>query len=294
MLLDCDRIDGDIERYLRSVGSVFAEFGHLTQDSGNVSYGVEIEGALYFLKTAGPPEETGRILAHPVRVQLLRNAARLRAMCDHHTLPRLYRVIESPTGPLLIYEWLTGDLLGATRERREDPASAFQRFRAMQLATILRCLDQIFDLHEQIARAGWIAVDFYDGCLIYDFASGRLGIVDLDLYSQGPLLNTLGRMFGSTRFMSPEEFKMGARIDQRSNVFAMGRTALVFLSDGTLKQEAFRGSRKLFDVVTRACDPERSRRFDSMAEFCLAWRAARIASAGVEYDSSRLGPDPPK
>jgi serine/threonine-protein kinase len=282
MLLDCDRIDGDIERYFRSAGSVFAEFGHLTQDSGNVSYGVEIEGERYFVKTAGPLEDAREILAHPVRVQLLRNAARLRAMCDHHTLPRLYRVIESPTGPLLIYEWLTGELLGATRERREDPASAFQRFRALPVALILHCLDQIFDLHEQIALAGWVAVDFYDGCLIYDFASGRLGIVDLDMYSQGPLLNTLGRMFGSTRFMSPEEFEKGARIDQRSNVFVMGRTALVFLSDGTLKQEAFRGSRKLFDVVAQACDPERSRRFDSMADFCRAWRAARMVSAGVD------------
>jgi serine/threonine-protein kinase len=258
---------------------MFAEFGHPTQDSGNVSYGVEVEGKRYFVKTAGRPDDARGILAHPVRVQLLRNAVRLRAMCDHHTLPRLFRVIESPTGPLLVYEWLTGELLGATRERREDPASTFQRFRALPVVMILRCLDQIFDLHEQIARAGWVAVDFYDGCLIYDFASERLGIVDLDMYSQGPLLNALGRMFGSTRFMSPEEFEIGALIDQRSNVFAMGRTALVFLSDGTLKEEAFRGPRKLFDVVAQACEPERRRRFDSMAEFCGAWRTARMGSA---------------
>jgi len=55
----------------------------------------------------------------------------------------------------------------------------------------------------------------------------------------------------------------------------MGRTALIFLSDGTLNAEAFRGTRAILEVVARACEPERSRRYESMAEFYHAWRAAR-------------------
>jgi serine/threonine-protein kinase len=77
--------------------------------------------------------------------------------------------------------------------------------------------------------------------------------------------------------MSPEEFELGALIDERTNVFTMGRTALVFLSDGTLNPDAFRGTRELFEVVARACEPERSRRHDSVATFYGAWRAARTA-----------------
>jgi len=46
--------------------------------------------------------------------------------------------------------------------------------------------------------------------------------------------------------MAPEEFELGALIDERTNVFVMGRTALVFLSDGTLNAEAFRGTRAPF------------------------------------------------
>lgn len=65
----------------------------------------------------------------------------------------------------------------------------------------------------------------------------------------------MGRMFGSTRFIAPEELQLGALIDERTNVFVMGRTALVLLSDGTLDAEAFRGSRALFQVVARACVP---------------------------------------
>ena len=65
------------------------------------------------------------------------------------------------------------------------------------MATIQGRLDAIFDLHNELAGAGWIAVDFYDGCLIYDFKSGRLGIVDLDMYRERPFRNEMGRLFGS-------------------------------------------------------------------------------------------------
>jgi serine/threonine-protein kinase len=110
--------------------------------------------------------------------------------------------------------------------------------------------------------------------LIYDFESGRIGIDDLDNYRQGPFRNEMGRMFGSTRFMAPEEFELGALIDERTNVFVMGRTALVFLSDGTLNVDTFRGSTALFEVVSRACQPDPASRFESMAAFYSAWRAA--------------------
>ena len=75
----------------------------------------------------------------------------------------------------------------------------------------------------------------------------------------------------------PEEFELGALIDEQTNVFVMGRTALVFLSDGTLNSDAFHGTSARFEVVARACEPERSRRYDSMAAFYRAWRDARTS-----------------
>jgi len=275
LLLDCTSIDIPADVYLRSVGEVFAEFGDLTQDSGNLSYGVQIEGERHFVKTAGRPEDPRPFLTHEQRVELLRNAARLYDVCNHFTLPRLYRVIESPAGPMLVYEWIDGDLVGTPRALREEPGSAFQRFRRLPSSTVLAALDAVYDLHNELARLGWIAVDFYDGCLIYDFVSERLRVVDLDMYRQGPFQNKLGRLFGSSRFMAPEEFKTGALIDEQTNVFVMGRTALIFLSDGTDNPDAFRASRALLEVIVKACAPVRSARFDSMASFYHAWREAR-------------------
>jgi serine/threonine protein kinase len=276
--LDRDVIDEPPLQFLRAVGAVFAEFGHLTQDSGNVSYGVRIDADRYFVKTAGQPDDSRPFLTYLARVELLRNAAQIARTCRHSVLPRLYRVIESPCGPLLVYEWLDGELIGVHSTRRDDPDSSFQRFRRLPTATIEGCLDMVFDLHNKLAGLGWIAVDFYDGSLIYDFKSGNLGVVDLDTYRQGPFRNEMGRMFGSTRFMAPEEFELDALIDQRTNVFVMGRTALVLLSDGTLNRSAFRGAQAVYEVVAKACEPEPSRRYDSLDAFDTAWRAARAVS----------------
>lgn len=259
--------------YLRSVGVLFAEFGENTQDSGNISYGVQIGTERFFVKTAGLRYNPRPYLDHSARVALLRNAVLLNSAVRHPLLPTLLGVIESPDGPLLVYPWLDGELLGVPREHRDDPQSAFQRFRSLPADTILSSLDAIFDLHVELARTGWIAVDFYDGALLYDFASGKLWAMDLDTYSPGPFRNEMGRMFGSSRFMAPEECELGALIDEQTTVFVMGRTALVFLSDGTLTAESFRGSRPLFEVIARACAPEREKRFATMAAFYEAWQA---------------------
>jgi hypothetical protein len=105
-LLDQDVISEAPELYLHSIGQVFAEFRR-SQDSGNVSYGVQIDGDRYFVKTAGDPATTP-FLTHAERVGYLRNAAVLAQSIQHPLLPRLYRVIESPEGPMLVYEWRDG------------------------------------------------------------------------------------------------------------------------------------------------------------------------------------------
>jgi serine/threonine protein kinase len=274
-LLDVERLDQTADGYLHAIGCVFAVFDERTQDSGNVSYGVRIGGERYFVKTAGDPEELRPFLPHPERVSLLRNAARLRQGCDHSALPRLYWVIESPGGPLLIYQWVEGERLGVNHALRDDPRSSFQRFRKLPVSEITRALDIVCELHDELARSGWIAVDFYDGCMIYDFERRELHLVDLDNYRDAPSTNDMGRMFGSSRFMAPEEFERGAPIDERTTVFTMGRTAAVFLSDGTLERLPFRGSDALYAVIRRACRGDRSERFASIAEFSAAWWEAR-------------------
>jgi serine/threonine-protein kinase len=258
-------IDQPPREFLECIGVIFEVFGPETQDSGNLSYGIDSAGARFFVKTTDPNATV--FLDYRARVELLRNAVRVSRSCDNAVLPRLHNVIESPHGPMLIYEWTDGDLL-----RNE---SARQRVRRLPDQEILTSLDQIFQLHVDLADAGWVAADFYDGCLIYDFSLRELHVVDLDGYPQGPFRNSMGRMFGSSRFMAPEEFEYGRLIDQRTTVFTLGRTAAVLFSDGTLGRGSFRGGEALYEVMVQACQPLPEHRFESVRQFCTAWQRAR-------------------
>ena len=269
-LLDRRMIEQAPGEYLREIGKVFSLFDAQVQDSGNITYGVQVGKQRFFVKTAGDPHDPRPFLPHEERVALLHNAVRVRRSCSHNALPRLHNVIESAQGPLLVYSWVEGELLHAGSATRQDPQSAMQRFRRLPLPEITKALDVIFELHNELAQAGWIAVDFYDGCLIYDFASQELHVVDLDMYRDSPFVNEMGRMFGSSRYMAPEEFERGASIDGRTNVFTMGRTAANLLSDGTLDRSAFRGSDAHYDIVLKACSDERRMRYASVGDFNAA------------------------
>lgn len=271
-LIDCTATNLPPLEYLRSIGTVFAEFGTNTQDSGNVSYGVEVGADRFFVKTAGLPDDPVPRLDHAARAALLRNAARLSQSVRHPLLPALRNVIESPDGPLLVSPWLDGEMLGVPRERRNDPQSSFQRFCALPVPEILASLNALFDLHVCLAQAGWIAGDFYDGSLLYDFASKRLWVIDLDSYRDAPFTNETGRMPGSSRFMAPEEYERGARIDEQTTVYVMGRAALVFL---------LACPPALLAVTAKACALDRSVRFKTLAAFFSAWQHAMPAKASA-------------
>src|SRR5262245_63229576 len=112
--------------FLRSTGQVFAVFDERTQDSGNISYGVLAGNRRFFVKTAGMPENSKAHLSHEQRVALLRNAVSFRQSVNNHSLPELLHVVESPHGPILVYEWVPGELLGVESSRRADPANPLQ------------------------------------------------------------------------------------------------------------------------------------------------------------------------
>ena len=96
-LRDIERIDRPPGPYLEAIGTIFATFGAPTQDSGNVSYGVQIGDERFFVKTTDPEAEV--FGDHAARVALLYNAARLRRSCNHPTLPALHRIVETAHGP---------------------------------------------------------------------------------------------------------------------------------------------------------------------------------------------------
>ena len=279
-LLTPEVIDQEPSDYVRRHGTVIAEFGAGSQDSGNVSWLVDTPQGRYFVKTAGlvgerAPDSPIPYFTHDDRVRLLRNAVDLASSCPHVALPRLLYVLESPSGPALVYEAVPGELVHVAPDQRGDPTSAYQRF-AHLLADDLLCLfDVLVDLHKALAAAGWVACDLYDGCLIVDFEGPSLRVIDLDTYRRGPSVNDMGRMFGSSRFMAPEEFEIGAVIDEQTTTFTLGRLIWHFGTRLTEQAQHFCGPPALARVVQRACEPRPADRYATVAAFADAWEAGR-------------------
>ncbi|UCG26394.1 MAG: serine/threonine protein kinase [Chloroflexota bacterium] len=240
------------------------------QDSGCVSYGVWVDGRHWFVKHSSEPRGMAG----------LRRARHLHETFEHPALARLYNSFRTRDGLALIYEWLPGEVLydyTASGISRDDPAGAHARFRALPIEQILAALDTIYDVHLMLAQKGFVAVDFYDGCIIYDFNRGRTYLCDLDEYRPGPFVLEDERLPGSRRFMAPEEWRRGSTIDQVTNVYTLGRTAVELLGSGGLTGRTWRGSSALQVVVGRATSAERAARQQSVQEFVAEWSASRRA-----------------
>ena len=92
------------------------------------------------------------------------------------------------------------------------------------------------------------------------------------IYILKPYVNKMGRLWGSSRFMSPEEFELNAMIDARTNVFNMGAMAFAILGGG--KDRSFtkwEASRDLYEIAYRAVNENRMERYVSVETFYEEW-----------------------
>ena len=127
---------------------------------------------------------------------------------------------------------------------------------------------------EYIAAQNYVAIDFYDGSVLYDFESGKTTICDIDFFRKQPCINDMGRMWGSSRFQSPEEYQLGASIDEVTNVYTLGATAFALFGDGNLTREKWQLNGRLFDVATKAVSDERTERQQSIRQLKEEWEVA--------------------
>jgi len=162
------------------------------------------------------------------------------------------------------WEHVPGERLDTRAAAQGDPASV-HTWLAARPAVATRLLAALLELHVGIVAAGWIAGDLYDGCLLFDRESARLSVIDLDGYHRGSTINAMGRMFGSSRWMAPEEFEPGAAIDERTTVFTLGRAIAWILGNGSDDRRAFRGNDRQWDAVQEATAADPGARIQTVA-----------------------------
>ena len=251
--------------WLEEYGRVFRVFDE--QDSGNIGFGVAKDDTKLFIKYAGArtigydgtPEDAVHRLARAVSA--------FRAL--RH--PHLVDLVEAKVigdGYAVVFEWFEGENL-------RTPIRPNPQLFALSVEERMRMFGKILEFHRHVEEMEYVAIDFYDGSLIYSYQSGETRICDIDFYSKKPYANSMGRLWGSGRFMSPEEFTLGAAIDQRTNVFNMGATAF-FLFGGTLdrSRDKWVAGDELYRIALKAVSRAREDRHGNVARFHEVWSYA--------------------
>jgi len=97
-------------------------------------------------------------------------------------------------------------------------------------------------------------------------------ICDIEFYQKKPVINAMGRMWGSSRYMSPEEFQLGAEIDEQSNVFVMGATAFQLFGGGLDRSfEQWNGTERHYAIALKAVNTDKSERYSTINDYYEAW-----------------------
>ena len=251
--------------FLRTYGTVFKVFDE--QESGNMCFGVVDGGKKRFVKFAGAPTMRACV-SQAEAVALLKAAEPMYRDLAHPNLVTFIDAEEVGGGFAMVFEWTDAECI-----HRDYPASR-ENFLRTPLQARVNMFEAILDFHARVAAAGYVAIDFYEGGILYDFARETVMICDIDLYAKRPYVNRMGRLWGSSRFMSPEEFIHGATIDEITNVYTMGATAFVLLSNSDRSPEAWPFRRELYHIVRRAVSDDRNQRQPSIQKLIEEWQAA--------------------
>ena len=263
--------DLTLNEVLEDVGCrVVRNFGE-RQDSRSIILGIEsADGVHYVVKHAEDAQA----------IDWLESARRFHTDVQHAAVPTVVHHLTTATGRGLVEEWGAGEILSDGYDPsvlpRDDPESTYRRFLRLPAEAIADAISRLIDIHVAVTAAGYVAVDLYDGCVLYDFSTRSLRLIDLDLYRPGPYVLEGDRAYGSSSYQPPEEFRRGSTIDERSTVYTLGRMALVYLGcarDSAPTRDDFRGTDAQFAVATNATALRPDDRIQTVAELHAAWNS---------------------
>ena len=254
--------------FLSKYGKVFQVFD---EQGINVCFGIENEGRKYFVKFAGAkPQHFETCNGNTaLAIAWLKNAVRTYQDLAHPSLITFLAAEEIGGGFAAVFEWT--DAIGIEPLGSPD----YLRFMNLPVEAKLRAFADIMAFHAHAAARGYVAIDFYDGSILYDYDAGKVMICDIDFYQKSPYVGEMG-LWGSSRFVSPEECAPGAVMDEITTVYTMGATAFSLFSGnrGNRDIASWQLSHALYDIAKRAVSDERSERQQSIQQLIEEWEAA--------------------
>lgn len=248
--------------FLSEYGKVFKAFDD--QDSGNICFGTEKDGQKYFIKFAGA--KTAEYDGEPCdAVSRLKATVPIYENLRHKNLIEYMDSKETGNGFAMIFKWADSECMG-----RMYPES-HRKFMSLSNDIKLKVFADILDFMKYTAEQNFVAVDFYDGSIMYDFENQKTIICDIDFFRKSPFINDMGRIWGSSIFMSPEEFEKGAALDEITNVYTLGAMAFALFGNYKRNFENWSLSRDLYNVAVKATNGDRDKRYQSIIELSDDW-----------------------
>ena len=262
--------------------------------SGCICLGMEDGEKKYFCKIAGVNTIEAEV-SPKESVEILKEAVHLYYDLSHPNLIKIIEEYDYNQFYVAVFEWAEGECLfdhWNFEKYRKDTAlkSPKDRFKDLDPAKKLKAVDVLFSFLENVNRKGYVAVDFYDGSIMYDFLTDKTTVCDIDFFRKAPVVNDKGEQwFGTKRLKAPEEYTEGGEIDERSNIFTLG--ALIFEFFGNFSDEEIRQrysnnrflpcslarwqlNEESYRVAAKAVSPAKHERYSTFTEFFRQWKEA--------------------
>lgn len=262
--------------------------------SGCIGIGMDDGERKYFCKIAGVGSVEAEVEPGEA-VRYLKDAVSLYYELSHRSLVRVAEAYPYGEFYVVVFEWIDGECLfdhwNFDRYKKDRTLkSPKEKFRELAVEKRMSVVEELFSFLEHVNEKGYVAVDFYDGSMMYDFERDKVTFCDIDLFRKAPVVNDMGEeWYGTKRLKAPEEYEMGSAIDERTNVFTLG--ALIFEFFGNFSDEEVRQryvqnrfvpcSRSQwqlgeagYEAARKAVCEARNQRYGTIGEFWEAWRRA--------------------
>ncbi|RDU23669.1 hypothetical protein [Anaerosacchariphilus polymeriproducens] len=278
--------------WLNKYGNAFSVIDQT--GSGCLCVGIQDKVDKYFCKIAGvgtvnaevAPLEAVNILKKSVQLYQNLKSPNLIEMVDAYQYNEFF---------IAVFKWSEGECLFdhwnfEKYKNNSSLKSPAERFKKLDAKRKLKVVDEIFTFMINVSKHNYVAVDFYDGSILYDFKNDETTFCDIDFFRKSPVINNMGSdWYGTKRLKSPEEYIFGDIINEVTNVFTIGALIFDFFGDfdseDILKRyndccfypstlEKWSLNEKSYNVVIKATKQKRENRYRTIREFYAAWSDA--------------------
>lgn len=258
--------------------------------SGCISFGVQKDNKKYFIKIAGAKTVEAEI-SEQESIDLLKDAVEKYKNIHHRNLIKYIDSFNINEFFAVIFEYADGECLfdhWNFEKYKNDSTliTPIQKFKKLEISKRLDVVYKLFSFFETFINAGYVAVDFYDSSIIYNFEKDEATFCDIDLFRKLPTKNDLGKdYYGTKRLKAPEENELGATIDELTNEFTLGAIIFDIFSNVSNNDkryeigmfipndlEEFELNDKTYNVLLKATNYYRNNRYTSIKEFEAEFR----------------------